>query len=70
MDSYKFVFDYPRKNPFNCSEKLQLVDSMKIFSQVKSELAIYLREAQKKYLDKSKTNAERFGFKRFKDRVK
>ena len=43
---------------------------MKIFSQVKSELAIYLREAQKKYLDKSKTNAERFGFKRFKDRVK
>lgn len=51
-ESYKFEFDFPKKNPFNGNEKLTLVESMKIFSLVKSELATYLMEAQKRYMDK------------------
>ena len=69
-ESYKFEFDFPKKNPFNSNDMLTLVESMKVFSLVKSELATYLMEAQKRYMDKRQTNAERYGFKRFKDRVK
>lgn len=43
---------------------------MKIFGLVKTEFANYFAETQRRYLDKRESNAERYGFKRFKDRVK
>jgi len=66
---YNFGFEYPYKCPFNSSQSLTLIESIKVFGLVKMELVKFMNQLIK-FERGHMTRQNRVGFKRFKDRLR